>query len=395
MELIHHSKAFILAAWLATLALIFITLRLRLRLRHRQILKLTIGPKIVANHWKPQPHRSFPFVVGSSAEMAKAFLKTYDVVFAYRPKMAAGKYTARKICSMELFSVKRLKSYEYIRVEELTLLLMYLYESSGKPVTLKDHLADVSLNVISCMVLGEKYINKHDNGIKTRQEFKEMVDEFVALNGVFDGNIRRMKAVAEKFDSFLEHMIDEHDARRKLADDPTLKVKFERHGVKGFILDLIAGAIETSTIMLEWAFTELLKNPEIYNKATKELDRVIGNERWVEEEDIINLPFIDAMVKETLRLHGAPMLMPRMAREDCKVAGYDVRKGTQILASTWSIMRDHEAGIKMCPGNCLGLKVIQSSLELNMDGVFKLLNHKKIPLEAVVQPRLPPYLYNM
>ncbi|KAH9667732.1 cytochrome P450 84A1 [Citrus sinensis] len=184
---------------------------------------------------------------------------------------------ARKICSMELFSVKRLKSYEYIRVEELTLLLMYLYESSGKPVTLKDHLAD--------------------------------------------GNIRRMKAVAEKFDSFLEHMIDEHDARRK---------------------DLIAGAIETSTIMLEWAFTELLKNPEIYNKATKELDRVIGNERWVEEEDIINLPFIDAMVKETLRLHGAPMLMPRMAREDCKVAGYDVRKGTQILASTWSIMRDHE-----------------------------------------------------
>ncbi|KAK9232635.1 hypothetical protein WN943_022883 [Citrus x changshan-huyou] len=36
---------------------------------------------------------SFPFVVGSSAEMAKAFLKTYDVVFAYRPKMAAGKYT--------------------------------------------------------------------------------------------------------------------------------------------------------------------------------------------------------------------------------------------------------------------------------------------------------------
>lgn len=93
---------------------------------------------------------------------------------------------ARKICSMELFSVKRLKSYEYIRVEELTLLLIYLYESSGKPATLKDRLADVSLNVISCMVLGEKYINKHDNGIKTRQEFKEMVDEFVALNGVFD-----------------------------------------------------------------------------------------------------------------------------------------------------------------------------------------------------------------
>ena len=92
--------------------------------------------------------------------------------------------------------------------------------------------------------------------------------------------------------------------------------------------------------MLEWAFTELSKNPEIYNKATKELDRVIGNERWVEEEDIIHLPFIDAIVKETPRLHGAPMLMPRRAREECKVADYDIRKGTQILANTWSITRD-------------------------------------------------------
>ncbi|GJN33877.1 hypothetical protein PR202_gb22505 [Eleusine coracana subsp. coracana] len=80
---------------------------------------------------------SFPVVVGSSVEMAKFFLKTHDVVFTDRPKTAAGKYTtynyrditwspygaywrqARKMCLTELFSAKRLESYEYIRAQEV------------------------------------------------------------------------------------------------------------------------------------------------------------------------------------------------------------------------------------------------------------------------------------
>lgn len=196
--------------------------------------------------------------------------------------------------------------------------------------------------------------------------------------------------------------------------------------------------------MLEWAFAELVKNPEILDKATEELDRVIGKGRWFEEKDIVNLPFIEAIIKETMRLHGAPMLMPRMAREDCKVAGYDILKGTQVLVNTWTIERDPAlwenpnefcperflgksidvkgndfellpfgAGRRMCPGYSHGLKVIQSSLanllhgftwklpgnmsnkELNMEEVFKLANQKKIPLEVVAQPRLAPHLYNV
>lgn len=112
--------------------------------------------------------------MGSSIEMAKSVLQTYDNMSSYRPNMAVDKYTAYnfsnitwssygpyfsqapKMCSMELFSAKRLKSYEYTRVEELKLLLKYLYESSGKPIVLKDHLADVSLNIISRVVLTKK-----------------------------------------------------------------------------------------------------------------------------------------------------------------------------------------------------------------------------------------------
>lgn len=228
---------------------------------------------------------SFPVLVGSSVDMARTILRTHDATFAGRPKTAAGKYTtynysditwspygpywrqARRMCLMELFSAKRLESYEYIRKEELKSLLKHLFSASGKSINLKDYLSDVSLNVISRMVLGKKYTVKAESGQKeivTPEEFKEMLDELFLLNGVLDigdsipwisfldiqGNIKRMKALSKKFDRFLEHVLDEHDERRKgvegyvakdmvdvllqLADDPTLEVKLERHGVKAF-----------------------------------------------------------------------------------------------------------------------------------------------------------------
>lgn len=66
--------------------------------------------------------------------------------------------------------------------------------------------------------------------------------------------------------------------------------------------------------------SELIKAPEVIKKAREELDRVIGQNRWVKEDDMTSLPYVDAIIKETMRLHPvAPMLAPRIAREDCTV----------------------------------------------------------------------------
>ncbi|PHU24442.1 hypothetical protein BC332_09549 [Capsicum chinense] len=275
---------------------------------------------------------SLTVVVGSSVEMAKVFLKSMDINFVDRPKMAAGKYTAynysditwspygpywrqaRRMCVMELFSPKRLDWFEYIRAEELHSLLHDLNKLSGKPILLKDYLTTLSLNIISRMVLGKKYANESHNSIK------DMLTEMVWLNGVLNsgdaipgidfmdlqGYVKRMKVVSKKFDRFLEHVLDEHNARRnaeenyvakdmvdvllQLADDPSLEVKLERHGVKAFTQDLLAGGTESSAVTVEWAISELLKKPEIFKKATEELDRVIGRNRWVQEKDIPYLP---------------------------------------------------------------------------------------------------------
>ncbi|XP_054783021.1 trimethyltridecatetraene synthase-like [Prosopis cineraria] len=498
------------AAWLATFAVLLLFGR---HLRRRRY-NLPPGPRpwpVIGNlnligHL---PHRSIhalsekygpimhvwfgsnPVVVGSSVELAREFLKTHDATLAGRPKFAAGKYTtynysditwsqygpywrqARKMCLTELFSAKRLESYEYIRREELKALLKELHDSASKTIVLKDHLTTLSLNVISRMVLGKKYTEKSDDAIVSPEEFKKMLDELFLLNGVFNigdfipwidfldlqGYIKRMKALSKKFDRFMEHVLDEHNERRRgvsdyvpkdmvdvllqLADDPTLEVKLERHGVKAFSQDLIAGGTESSAVTVEWAISELLRKPEIFEKATEELDRVIGRDRWVEEKDVPNLPYINAIAKETMRLHPvAPMLVPRMARDDVKIAGYDIPKGTQVLVNVWTIGRDptiwenpnefeperflsknidvkgHDfellpfgAGRRMCPGYPLGLKVIQASLanllhgfhwrlkdgmkkeDVSMEEIFGLSTPKKLPLEAVVEPRLAPHLY--
>ena len=69
--------------------------------------------------------------------------------------------------------------------------------------------------------------------------------------------------------------------------------------------------MDTSATVMEWAMSKLVKQPHLIKKATEELDKVIGRERWVEEKDIPQLPYIDAIMKETMRKHPvAGLLVP-------------------------------------------------------------------------------------
>lgn len=181
----------------------------------------------------------------------------------------------------------------------------------------------------------------------------------------------------------------------------------------------------------------------MFAKATEELDRIVGHRRWVNEKDILDLPYIEAIVKETMRLHPiGPLLAPRLSREDTSVGGYDIPTGTRVFVNVWAIARDPTlwdaseefmperflgkkidvkgqdfellpfgSGRRMCPGYNLGLKVIQLSIanllhgftwrlpkdmvkeDLSMEEIFGLSMPRKFPLEVVVEPKLSSHLY--
>jgi len=101
---------------------------------------------------------------------------------------------------------------------------------------------------------------------------------------------------------------------------------------------LVAGT-DTTAYGLERSMSELMHSPEAMSK--KELEETVGIGNPVEESDIVRLPYLQAVIKESLRMHPpAPLLLPRRAKIDVEVCGYTVPQGTQVLINEWAIGRN-------------------------------------------------------
>ncbi|KAH7854342.1 hypothetical protein Vadar_012759 [Vaccinium darrowii] len=110
------------------------------------------------------------------------------------------------------------------------------------------------------------------------------------------------------------------------------------------ILEMFFAGSETTSSTVEWAMVELLRQPDSMRKVREEIARVIGPDKKVEEKNIDDLPYLVAVVKETLRLHPAtPLLLPRNAMEDSNYMGYQIPKNTQVIVNAWAIGRDPES----------------------------------------------------
>ena len=83
---------------------------------------------------------------------------------------------------------------------------------------------------------------------------------------------------------------------------------------------------------VEWAMAELMRKPRLLAKVREELDAVVGRDAIVEEAHLPQLPYLHAVLKETLRLHPALLLMvPHCPDADATVAGYRVPAGSRVL----------------------------------------------------------------
>ncbi|KAJ0870974.1 putative geraniol 8-hydroxylase [Helianthus annuus] len=106
--------------------------------------------------------------------------------------------------------------------------------------------------------------------------------------------------------------------------------------------DLFLVGTDTTSNTLEWAMAELIHNLEKMLKARAEIKKVIGNdERAFEESDISRVPYLRAIIKETLRLHPpVTFLVPHKAITDVEIKGYMVPKDAQIMCNMWAMGQD-------------------------------------------------------
>ncbi|KAK4383896.1 cytochrome [Sesamum angolense] len=314
-----------------------------------------------------------PTLVVSSADVAREILKTHDLIFADRPQSSVGRrllydfkdvFVApygeywrqlKSICVLQLLSNKRVQSFDSIR-EEATALLVNKIRNSTSPVNLSEMFAQITNDVVCRSVFGQKYIDGQ-NGKK----FLSFLAEYVELLGNFtlgdffpglswisrvNGFDARVDKFSKEMDEFLEGVIREHmetpnedknganfvDILLDIYQSNSSGVSIHRDSIKAIILDMYGAGTETTSTVLEWAMTELLRRPSVMKKLQTEVREIVKDKQDITENDLEKMQYLKAVIKETLRFHTPiPLLVPRQARKDVKIMGYDISAGTMGL----------------------------------------------------------------
>ncbi|XP_074268802.1 cytochrome P450 736A117-like [Silene latifolia] len=333
-----------------------------------------------------------PTLIVSSDKAAREIMKTQDATFSNRPStktgnkllyngkdVAAAQYgeywrQMKSICILQLLSPKRVRSFRHVREEETALLMEMIQKTSLMPVNLSKLLLTLTNNVICRVAFGRKY--SQTEGGQGGTEFSKLLREFLEMLGTFrvgdfipslawtnrlDGWDAKVDRVAKEFDEFLEQVVKEHEDRQcddedkveteKVKDfvdvlldiqkDKTAGFAIERDSIKAIILDMFAGGTDTTYTVLEWAMTEIIRHPKVMHELQKEIREITGTKYEVNEDDLKQMKYLKAVIKETLRLHPPiPLLVPRLSLVDAKVNGYDIPAGTGVITNAWAIQRD-------------------------------------------------------
>ncbi|XP_049411858.1 cytochrome P450 71D7-like [Solanum stenotomum] len=382
-----------------------------------------------------------PVVIISSSTIAKELLTTHDLAFADRPQSTSTTIIfynnkdivfspydnyckqMRKICKVQLFSAKMVKSFSTIRKDEISSLISSIRSTRDSPINMTEKIFWFTNSVTCSAAFGKMF--------KDRDEFVKLLKDILILASGFcvtdlfpswkllhklSGAESRLMNAHKKVDEIMEDILKEHlenkanrnkgigdqfggedlvDVLLKVMEDAELECPITNDHIKAVILDIFIAGSETSSTITIWVLSEMMKNPTIMAKAQKEVRQVFrGKKDYDNEEDLEKLTYLKLVIKETLRLHTpAPLLGPRECREQTNIDGYTIPLKTKILVNAWALARDprswHDpesfiperfenssidfmgnhfefipfgAGRRMCPGVLFGLTNVELSL---------------------------------
>ncbi|KAL3813650.1 hypothetical protein ACJIZ3_014918 [Penstemon smallii] len=322
-------------------------------------------------------------VVVSSPNLVEECFTKNDIVLASRPRLIIGKYIGynytslaispygdhwrnlRRFTTIEVFSTHRLNMFISTRQDEIRLQLQKLYKKSKHDfvrVQLRNVLLELTFNNIMRMVAGKRYFGEGEDNEEAKS-FRELIEEVFKLGGVsnpgdffpflrwidYKGFEKTLARVTARMDVFLQSLIDEHrhDKNTNTMIDHFLSLQesepeyYSDMMIKANIMLMLLAGSDTSAVTMEWAISALLNHPDKLDKARAEVDSLVGNERLIDESDISHLPYLQNITSETFRLFpAAPLLVPHESSADCKIAGYDIPKGTILQVNAWAIHRD-------------------------------------------------------
>nr|AMA07823.1 cytochrome P450 76F84 [Mollugo verticillata] len=328
-----------------------------------------------------------PTVVISSASMAKEAVQRHDLSFSDRTitdafrafdhhlnsivwlPPAAQWRNLRKICNSHVFSNSRLECSQNLRRNKVKDLISYIRKSSeaGTAVDIGQAAFTTTLNLLSSTFFS---MDLGDPSSEIAREFRHLVrglleeggkpnlsNYFPMLRWLDPQGIRRrtgvhFKKMIDLFNTIIDQRMQGRKPTNSMQDndvlDALLGINQEKTAdidpskIPHLLLDLFTAGTDTTSSTLEWAMAELLHNPEKLKKAQAEIEQIVGRTKPVEESDIPRLPYLQAVIKETFRLHPAVPFNFRRSDSDVNLCGFTVPKNAQVLMNFWAIGRDPE-----------------------------------------------------
>lgn len=381
-------------------------------------------------------------VIVSSPKLAKEIMKTHDAAFANRPKLLSPEIMAygskdivfspygefwrqmRKICVFELLSAKRVQSFSYIREDETKKLIQSIQSSTGSTINLTSRIFSMVSSNISRAAFGDKS--------KDQDEFVDLVRKVVEMSSGFgvddlfpsikplhilSGMKPKLEKIHKRVDKIIENIIRQHQEKRERAKEDdnnevenedlldvllrvqqsdNLDIKITTNNIKAVIWDVFVAGTDTTSTTIEWAMSEMMKNPSVREKAQAELREAFKGKKIISESDLNELSYFKLVIKETMRLHPpSPLLVPRECTELTIIDGYEIPKNTKVMINAWAVARDPQywtdaemfiperfdgslidfkgnnfeyipfgAGRRMCPGMSFGIASVMLPLAL-------------------------------
>ncbi|KAF9600318.1 hypothetical protein IFM89_006631 [Coptis chinensis] len=266
-----------------------------------------------------------PTIVVSSAETAREVMKTHDTDLCSRPSlvgtkrlsydfrdMAFGPYSEywremRRISYLELFSLKRVHSFRYVREEEVAKWINSISESTPESdIAMFHELVNKATDMLSMFAATDFF-----------PYFGWIID-------VFTGHGSRLEKCFTALDTFYQKLIDEHlDSKRTKPEqrdiiDVLTELRMDQSGLTLLPISHIKGVLMYN---FDMGMAELVRKPEKMKRVQDEIRTCVGKKGKVEESDINQLQYLKMVVKETFRLHPpVPLLIPRESINHCRRA---------------------------------------------------------------------------
>ncbi|XP_019190859.1 PREDICTED: premnaspirodiene oxygenase-like [Ipomoea nil] len=330
-------------------------------------------------------------IVISSPQLARAITKTHDLVFASRPKIMAldivfykstdvalspyGDYwrQMRKICVLELLSMKMVKSFCSFRQEELSNLVSSIRLSSetGFPTNLTEKVSWFTSSLIAKVAFGR--VCSEDQG-----KFIALLKQVLSLAGGFDlgdlfpskkwihytsGMKPKLLKLHHELDKIFDIIIGDHkenhlanstnssgkdedivDVLLRVKEGGELQFPITEDNIKAVINDMFSTGTETSATTIIWAMSEMIKRPSVMAKAQAEVRQALKGNKTFDDKDLENLTYLKLVIKETLRLHPPlPLIHPRESMEEAKIGEYIIPPKTRVIINAWALATNPES----------------------------------------------------